>query len=390
MTARYVAKVACANVVLLVALLGGMEIVVALVRGRHLSPWQRTSTYRLTSRALKVERSPRSMAIATTFDARTILNAHPGYLVPGPADHVDRSHEWTSDLFAKPGFLTPGYSTRSVVTADHGSEIVFDVHVDVDAFGRRVTWDREPRRRTRFLAVFGCSFTFGEGVENDETLPSRIGRNAPGYRVYNFPGAGVPEMLTRAEDTVFSAEIGEQDGIGLFVFIPDHVRRTAPSLVYAELKGDQPFYRERPSGRIARTATMAAARPVMAAVYDWLSHEQLLQWFRLNVPFALGDDDVRFTVRLLKELRSVFVAKTGARELIIVLWPSNGELTNVLTDYLDSYGMPYLDYEAVSDYAKYLPPGAPYQLSRYDSHPSAEVYELIGDQIARDLRLREP
>ncbi|MEQ1877448.1 MAG: hypothetical protein ABL958_12450, partial [Bdellovibrionia bacterium] len=61
----------------------------------------------------------------------------------------------------------------STVKLTDGS-IVYSVHPSTDSLGRRTTVFDSTRARKKHLIFFGCSFTWGEGVEDFETLPSQI------------------------------------------------------------------------------------------------------------------------------------------------------------------------------------------------------------------------
>jgi hypothetical protein len=56
-------------------------------------------------------------------------------------------------------------------TKYHGNQFLYDVVYHTDEFGRRRT--PEPiASPDHFIAFFGCSYTFGEGVAESETLPA--------------------------------------------------------------------------------------------------------------------------------------------------------------------------------------------------------------------------
>jgi len=79
----------------------------------------------------------------------------------------------------------------------------FDVTVTINPQGLRgrapVDVAREPGA-TR-IAIFGCSQTFGSGVEDDETFSARLAGLLPGTEVLNFGvhGYGTDQMLLRWE-----------------------------------------------------------------------------------------------------------------------------------------------------------------------------------------------
>ncbi len=91
----------------------------------------------------------------------------------------------------------PGFQTRS---ARPGA---FDVAVSINAQGLRgrtpVALAKTPGV-TR-IAVFGCSQTFGSGVEDEETFSARLAAALPGVEVLNFGvhGFGTDQMLLRWE-----------------------------------------------------------------------------------------------------------------------------------------------------------------------------------------------
>ncbi|MEK7794954.1 MAG: hypothetical protein AAB353_10505 [Candidatus Hydrogenedentota bacterium] len=74
----------------------------------------------------------------------------------------------------------PNADRRAWRTFD--GQTVFDVRYRTDAYGRRIT--PSPDGADRFLVFFGCSFVFGEGIAEDETLPAQTARLLPRVRAY--------------------------------------------------------------------------------------------------------------------------------------------------------------------------------------------------------------
>jgi hypothetical protein len=111
----------------------------------------------------------------------------------------DRSESWAIDipdpwLGWRP---KPGIQVRS---ARPGS---FDVTVSVNAQGLRGRAPAavEKAAGTTRIAIFGCSQTFGSGVEDDETFSALLAASLPGTEVLNFGvhGYGTDQMLLRWE-----------------------------------------------------------------------------------------------------------------------------------------------------------------------------------------------
>jgi hypothetical protein len=163
----------------------------------------------------------------------------------------------------------PGEEIRGVNVADdrlgwalekdgagiHRSAGNFDVHYGIDERGfRRVANRGDPVRR---IFVFGDSFTFGHGVEDDATYTSRMASRylRPGEHVVNagVMGYGITQMLQRLADLEPEIQPGD-----LVLFAPtsdDFVRTYAwfsyPSRhLLRRSKGDVAFFPDLRDGRL--------------------------------------------------------------------------------------------------------------------------------------------
>ena len=86
-----------------------------------------------------------------------------------------------------------------------GGETVYDVVYTIDGHGLRVEPPLAPGHGDRCVLFFGCSYTFGEGLNDAETLPYRTGVRAEGrLRMINFGlhGYGPHQMLAALEGGV--------------------------------------------------------------------------------------------------------------------------------------------------------------------------------------------
>ena len=92
----------------------------------------------------------------------------------------------------------------------------------------------------KFACFLGCSFTFGKGVQDAETLPAQFQYLNSTYRSYNFGcnGFGPHQVLRQLETSVISEQISQTTGFGMYLFIEDHLRRAAFTLRNAT----QPIY----------------------------------------------------------------------------------------------------------------------------------------------------
>lgn len=106
----------------------------------------------------------------------------------------------------------------------HWSHPEFNVTYSFDAAGwRRTPPPQEPVRGT--IVFLGCSYTFGVGVEDDETFVSILARDYwPHYRLLNhaFPGWATCEALVVLEDELKQTET---PAAVVYCWIDNHEKR---------------------------------------------------------------------------------------------------------------------------------------------------------------------
>ena len=79
------------------------------------------------------------------------------------------------------------------------------------------------------VVFFGCSFMFGHGVEDDQTLPYYFVQEAKGtFEGFNFAGDGWgPHQMLREIETGFVRRVAGTPDLAIYEAIPDHLRRVA-------------------------------------------------------------------------------------------------------------------------------------------------------------------
>jgi hypothetical protein len=140
--------------------------------------------------------------------------------------------KWVSDNVL--GFVAPKGVARTEAKYYRGEKL-FDVVYTMDANGLRITYARPPSTKTNRPCVlfFGDSYTFGWGLNDQETMPYRVAtRTGEKFRVYNlaFPTHGAHQMLAALDHGLVGKEVdcAPQDiNYIIYVATPDHVRRAA-------------------------------------------------------------------------------------------------------------------------------------------------------------------
>lgn len=275
----------------------------------------------------------------------------------------------------------PGSTTPATKRVD--GETVYDVEYAIDARGRRATPAAAPVEPTRFALFFGGSCTFGEGLEQEQTLPYYVGERAASYRSYNygFHGYGPQQLLARLESGRLRAEVEEQSGLLVYLFIDSHVNRAIGSLeVYTGWAHEAPHYALDARGEPVRRGNLTTGRPATALALSVLGKSQLLRYFRVELPPVITDDHVDFTARLFARSAALFHEQFGGGRFVVVAFPGS-KLAGRLGHALDARGIEFVDLSRLLDY------GQPEYHLAHDWHPTALTNQKLAERIVGELGL---
>ena len=127
--------------------------------------------------------------------------------------------------------------------------VLFDVHYTIDPSGRRVTIPSASIAHSKKqILFFGCSFVFGIGINDDETLSSQVAAQTVQYEVFNYGvgGWGPNNLLRLLNSKSFGSDLPKKKGIAIYEFIDHHMDRIFGSLNLFQLNPDWinslPFY----------------------------------------------------------------------------------------------------------------------------------------------------
>jgi hypothetical protein len=267
-------------------------------------------------------------------------------------------------------------------------KVVFDRMETVDAFHRRVTsW--APKKSKNHLLIFGGSHTWGHGVEDDQTLPSRIQKIlGEGTTVYNlgFEGYGPNDILARIERTGLLENIPQKNGAAFYFAIPDHFGRAIGAMSVIGRWGSRLSAYDWRDGKFEFRGQYVSAWPLRTAIYRLLSLSYLIQ-SNVELPLLRERHYDRF-VAFISRIKSLYQRKFGANNsFFFVLSSRNARKIDreVLLRKLSENHIAFLD-------------DSPFDLDDYtredvqiphDQHPTAKAYEILAEQIVKDLKLKE-
>jgi len=278
-----------------------------------------------------------------------------------------------------------GHTLRPNVSIPHtafwGTTRVFDCVINTDALGLRRTPVDNPEARKQFLFFFGCSFTFGFGLNDDQTLPYYAGCFAHSFMPYNFACAsyGPQQMLLKLREKEFFRAIPQPTGRAVYVFIEDQLLRAIGYHVWAQ---NDPCFGWR-DGEYTYLGPIHEVHPLYSWVYPRMGKSRLLRLLGLNFPRWAAHHALRVTETIIQESAKEFRRLYPDGHFYVVRY-LGGSVSEPLLQRLRASGIECYDYSA-------LPQDPDVQGDRWfiDTHPTALRNKEIARQLVQDLNIAD-
>ena len=167
------------------------------------------------------------------------------------------------------------------------------------------------------VVFFGCSYMFGHGVKDDQTLPYYFVREARGtFEGFNFAGDGWgPHQMLREIETGFIRRVAGIPELAIYEAIPDHLRRVA---------GRAPW-EDGPKYDLCRDNEACYSGQYHSADYAtyrrWLDRSWIVRFFENHSEKLSQPSDIPLYLAVLKRTRAL-LEQNGTR-FVIVLWDQN-------------------------------------------------------------------
>ncbi len=272
---------------------------------------------------------------------------------------------------------------KSTSISKKTGKTIFDVVYSADEYGRRITPLKNRIQRNKFVLFFGGSFTYGQGVEDNQTLPFGVGNKAPQYTSYNygFHGLGPFDILAKIENINFHKEVKEKNGILIYTYIDGHIHRTVGSMVVMGWMSDGVYYQHNHKG-LVRCGSFETGRPILTAIYKTLNKSEILKVLKINFPITFKDRHIILVAETIAKMQKEFKKKYPYSSFYVLIYPGSRH-GNKLMEYLDEQNILYLNYTKLFNASE-----PRYYLAEEDLHPSPLAYQTISEKIIEDLNLK--
>lgn len=137
--------------------------------------------------------------------------------------------------FGKPNASVRVKKVKSSQALMYPSQLVFEANYTFDSKGRRETTSI-PGNKEQVSIFFGDSQLFGEGLNNNETLPYYFESLNPTYQSFNygFLGHGPAQMLYRINTEEFQSEFRDKKGKAFFLYRDDAIKTSVGEIPWGD------------------------------------------------------------------------------------------------------------------------------------------------------------
>jgi hypothetical protein len=262
---------------------------------------------------------------------------------------------------------------------------IYDVSYTIDGSRLRKT-KSAPDGTT--VAFVGDSFTFGEGVNDDETTPQAFA-DLTGHRLrvlnLGFPGYGPNQVLRALEAGTFDAALGSRVRLIVFTTAPWHAERTSCKPTFT-LRS--PRYRLLADG-IEHVG--ACSEGLSLGIREWIQNTSLYRTAIEPYQQRIDHDDVELYIRIVTATVELAKKKYGAATLIAYLPVGDDYLrqtgftdASIVERFRNNNGASVIDQSLSKERAG----GALIEIPG-DGHPTAFAHaaraQSIKDYVAREM-----
>jgi hypothetical protein len=283
----------------------------------------------------------------------------------------------------KTGVLSDAKFTRSGSAIYHARYTMVTDSIGSYTFNHRIGF-QNPSAPSPKVVFLGCSFTFGQGVNDSETLPYRVGAlcNSSTLNLGSI-GLGLHQVYKIFLDKF--ANTNNDGRLFVYTMIPDHVLRASGLYDWSpgpsfQLVGDSLVY----------TGSLPLASNKIAYYSSFFGCFSFIQDMIINIQNQqrakrISPEEYEKAYLMIRKMDQ-YSRMTGGHFLVLFWDNISGEgdpnryYRQILQDKLDSLGKEGIDIVRVSDI---LDISDPKYYIPIDGHPNAMAYDTVAKYLLR-------
>lgn len=315
------------------------------------------------------------MFVGWIHDAGQKPSTQAAPLYAGPA--YESSYAFDESLGRKP---IPNHTFIWVKTLD-GKPFI-QIPMKIDSFSRRITpfADSSQTVRSKYALFFGCSFTYGDAVRDNETMPYYFQKHNADVQAYNygFFGYSPRHSLARLQNQNIAQQVAQKQGVGIYTYIEDHVNRAIPSVGWIGMYDG--YFPDIDEKTMKTQGVYRFLHPLKYRFGMMLFKSRVRQHFAIDFPLAYRPQDYELTANLIKATAEEYEKQFKNEDFYVILYPDALKKDSPMLTLLKERGLKVLDYRKLFPY-----PAKQYQLT-YDGHPNPEAHRLLMEKLTKDLK----
>ncbi len=252
-----------------------------------------------------------------------------------------------------------------------GRDTLYCAMYTIDGHGRRIMPPADTA--SKHLLFFGCSYTYGEGVNDDQSFAYQIALSKPQYQVYNYAysGYGPQQMLALMQFSNWQSDIKHSQGYLIYNLLPEHVFRAAGSPYYLQGWGSTAPHYKLDGDSLVYYANCYDWRPIYTGFHQFLGWSGLGS-FVTEFPDHYNEGDVELTTAILVEAQRRYLEQFPHGKFVVAIPPVDGQEADFvkLATNLTKAGIVCWDMHEEMTY------GPPYIIPN-DGHPNSEGHKEL-------------
>lgn len=285
---------------------------------------------------------------------------------------------------------------EKVIVGEKSQSYLFET----DKKGRRVTPQIDNVDKNINCLFLGCSFTFGTGVNDDQTMPFYFAQLHPDCKVYNYgiTGGSPQELYLQTCNYENFDDIEKKPTIVIYTFIPDHMKRLKGtiSMVFKNPRwgGCIPLL-EIVNGEIMYKGRFSETRPYLFFFGNYLGKSllvrELFSYAKIDFPYPYNNTDYDFLITLLNKSNENLSSYFPISNFVVFIHPTTYYL-NFSRLNIDYFVKQLKEQEKITlvswddkVFQKLTQLYSSGENRLLDGHPIPDCHKLCAEWISKDL-----
>jgi hypothetical protein len=246
-----------------------------------------------------------------------------------------------------------------------------------DQFSRRTTLSNSKTKKDKYAIFFGCSFTYGDGVQSDQTMPYYFQKFADSYHAYNYGFLAYSPLQTLAmlQTKNIRLQVPDSSGFGVFTYINDHIDRAIPASRWTIFQ--QGRFPNLNNNTLQSNGTYRNKHRIKYELLNWAGNSNIWNYFRINLPKKHTDAHYQHIVNMIAESKKEFTKQFHHDKFYVIIFPGQ-VITESMKSMFQKANLKVYDYSKLFNLEKYM-------LDTDPSHPKGIAYEMVMKQFYTDL-----